>query len=156
MHTDRAPLLDEAEPCDGEGTEADVQRASMPASPEAAPVSGESAGADAAQVAPGVADSGCPRDSPGAGSSADYVLLDTPSPSSQSVANLMEAAGDRASPASPPGERRGRSSHICSLSRHSPILLLITLLNLTVLLLVLLYWRQKVVQNSSKGLRTSN
>ncbi|KAL3187056.1 hypothetical protein MRX96_025993 [Rhipicephalus microplus] len=156
MHTDRAPLLDEVEPCDGEGTEGDVRRASVPASPEAATVSRESANADVTQVAPGIADSQCPRDSTATGSSTDYVLLDAPSPSSQSVANLIEAAGDRASPASPPQDRSGRCPHLCSLSRHSPILLLITLLNLTVLLLVFLFWRQNVTENKSKGLRMSN
>ncbi|KAH7964340.1 hypothetical protein HPB51_027436 [Rhipicephalus microplus] len=98
-----------------ERTEGDVRRASVPDSPEAATVSRESANADVTQVAPGIADYRCPRDSTATGSSTDYVLLDAPSPSSQSVANLIEAAGMGALP------RRFRRT--CTWASRSPLTL---------------------------------
>nr|XP_054930379.1 uncharacterized protein LOC129386438 [Dermacentor andersoni] len=150
MHTDRAPLLDEVEPFDGEGTEAGVQQPSSPTPQQAAPVASVSIDAAAVQVGDGVADSGSTHDSQGGRSGAENAFRDAPSPSSRSVAPLIEAEGDRASPRGHPLDRRRRISHIFSLSRYSPTLLLITLLNLTVMLLLLLFWRQKIVQRSSK------
>ncbi|XP_065303864.1 uncharacterized protein [Dermacentor albipictus] len=104
----------------------------------------------AVQVGHGVADCGPSRGSQGGGSGGEDTLRDAPSPSSRSVAPLMEPEGDRAYPRSRPQALRRRISHIFSISRYSPTLLLITLLNLTVLLLLLLFWRQKIVHHSSK------
>ncbi|XP_065303865.1 uncharacterized protein [Dermacentor albipictus] len=150
MHTDRAPLLDEVEPLDGEGTEAGLQQPSSPAPQQASPVASVSADAAAAQVGDDVADSGSTHDSQGGGSGAENAFRHAPSPSSRSVAPLIEAEGDLASPRGRPQDLRRRVSHIFSISRYSPTLLLITLLNLTVLLLLLLFWRQKIVHHSSK------
>ncbi|XP_072142844.1 uncharacterized protein [Dermacentor andersoni] len=150
MHTDRAPLLDEVESFDGEGTEAGLQQPSSPAPQKVAPVASVSVDAAAVQIGDGAADSGSTHDSQGGGSGAENAFRDAPSPSSRSVAALMEAEGDRASPRGRPLDWRRRMSHIFSLSRYSPTHLLITLLNLTVMFLLLLFWRQKIVQHKSK------
>ncbi|XP_075539374.1 uncharacterized protein LOC142574090 [Dermacentor variabilis] len=150
MHTDRAPLLDEVEPFDGEGTEAGLQQPSSAAPQQAAPAASVSVDAAAVQVGDGVAESGSMHDSQGGGIGAEDAFRDAPSPSSRSVAPLMEAEGDRASPRGRPQDRRRRILHIISLWRHSPTLLLITLLNVTMMLLLLLFWHQRTVQHLSK------
>ncbi|XP_037564501.1 uncharacterized protein LOC119444065 [Dermacentor silvarum] len=152
MHTDRSPLLAEVEPFDGEGTEANLQQPSSPTLQQTASVASESVDAAGIQVGDGLLDSGSIHGGPGGRSGTDNAFRDAPSPSSRSVAPLMEAEGDRASPRRRPQEWRRRISHIFSLSRYSPTLLLITLLNLTVMLLLLLFWRQKIVDHSSKYL----
>ncbi|XP_065303860.1 uncharacterized protein [Dermacentor albipictus] len=146
MHTDHAPLLDEVEPLDGDGTEAGLQQPSSAAPQQSTSVASVSVDAATAQIGDGVADSGSTHDSQGGGSGADKVLRDTPSRSPRPVAPLMEAEGDPESPRGRPQYLRRQISFILSLSRYSPMLVLITLLNLTVMFLLLLFRRQKLAQ----------
>ncbi|XP_077507683.1 uncharacterized protein LOC144118713 [Amblyomma americanum] len=132
MDADRAPLLAEVEPCDGESRSTPPTTAGVSASKESSHGPAER----------GMSDVGRSYDRPGGSGDDDASQAAN---MSQRGPVLEEGRGVGASPPrQAPRRRRGNALHRY-LSRCSPTLLLITLLNLTVLLLLLLYWRQKIV-----------